>query len=158
MNRIHVHARRLAGLLAALTGTLLALVAGAPAAFALPQPIPLPGGGPRSPAPAGAHPAAAPPGGVAFRLAGPAQLAPQQPHPAVAPSAGVFFRLEGPAQLTQPQPHTAVPAHLHAAVTGGMAGWQITLIAIAAALAVATLAVLLGRARTARRRVSPTQA
>jgi hypothetical protein len=34
---------------------------------------------------------------------------------------------------------------------GGMPGWQITLIAIAAALAAATAAVLLDRARTSRR-------
>jgi hypothetical protein len=133
MNRVHVHAHRLAGLLAGLAGTLLALGAGAPAAFALPQPIPDPGGGPGSPAPAGAH-------------------------PAVAPPSGVVSRFEGPVQPTPPQPHAAVPAHLHAAATGGLAGWQITLIAIAAALAAATLAVLLNRALTARRRVSPTAA
>ena len=54
MNRVHVHAHRLAGLLAGLAGTLLALGAGAPAAFALPQPIPDPrGAGPgRRPQPA----------------------------------------------------------------------------------------------------------
>jgi hypothetical protein len=132
MNRVHVHAHRLAGLLAGLAGTLLALGAGAPAAFALPQPIPDPGGRPGSPAPAGAH-------------------------PAVAPPSGVVSRFEGPVRPTPPQPHAAVPAHLHAA-TGGMAGWQITLIAIAAALAAATLAVVLDRALTARRRVSPTAA
>jgi hypothetical protein len=133
MNRIHVHARRLAGLLAGLAGTLLALSAGAPAAFALPQSIPDPGGGPGSPVPAGAH--------AMVRL----------------PS-GVLSRLEGPVQFTPQRPHTAVPAHFHAAVTGGMAGWQITLIAIGAALAAATLAVLMDRALTARRRVSPTAA
>jgi len=71
MNRVHVHAHRLAGLLAGLAGTLLALGAGAPAAFALPQPIPDPGGGPGSPAPAGAHPAVAPPSGVVLRFEGP---------------------------------------------------------------------------------------
>jgi hypothetical protein len=37
-----------------------------------------------------------------------------------------------------------------------MPSWQITLIAIGAALAAATLAVLLDRAVTARRPVSPT--
>ena len=35
-------------------------------------------------------------------------------------------------------------------VVGGMAGWQITLIAVGAALVAATIAVLLDRARTAR--------
>jgi hypothetical protein len=133
MNRIHLHARRLAGLLAGLAGTLLGLSAGAPAAFALPQSIPDPGGGPGSPVPAGAHTVVRPPGGV-------------------------LSRLEGPVQFTPQRPHTAVPAHIHAAVTGGMAGWQITLIAIGAALAAATLAVLMDRALTARRRVSPTAA
>jgi hypothetical protein len=39
---------------------------------------------------------------------------------------------------------------------GGMPGWQITLIALAAALAAATVAVLLDRARTSRRTPSAT--
>jgi hypothetical protein len=39
----------------------------------------------------------------------------------------------------------------HNIVAGGMAGWQITLIAIAAALMAATVAVLMDRARTAHR-------
>ena len=39
---------------------------------------------------------------------------------------------------------------------GGMPGWQITLIAIAAALAAATAAVFLDRVRTSRRSVSAT--
>jgi hypothetical protein len=42
-------------------------------------------------------------------------------------------------------------APIHTIVTGGMPGWQITLIAALAALLAATLAVLLDRARTARR-------
>ena len=51
--------------------------------------------------------------------------------------------------------HTA-PAHLdtapaHLAVSGGMPGWQITLIAGVAALLAATLAVMADRVRTARR-------
>jgi hypothetical protein len=40
---------------------------------------------------------------------------------------------------------------VHTVVTGGMPGWQITLIAVGAALIAATVAVLLDRARTARR-------
>jgi hypothetical protein len=132
MNRIRVHARRLASVLAALAGTVLALSAGAPAAFAAPRVLPDPGGGPASPAGAGAHTLLAPQPGVGFRFGGPLRLAPQRPHPTV--------------------------AHLHAAVTGGMPGWQIALIAIGAALAAATLAVLVDRALTARGRVRPTAA
>ena len=41
------------------------------------------------------------------------------------------------------------PAHV--AVTGGMPGWQITLIAVGAALFAAALAVIADRARTAHR-------
>jgi hypothetical protein len=41
---------------------------------------------------------------------------------------------------------------------GGMAGWQITLIALAAALFAATAAVFIDRIRTARQRVSTTNA
>jgi hypothetical protein len=39
---------------------------------------------------------------------------------------------------------------MHPAAVGGMPGWQITLIAAAAALAAATLAVIVYRARAAR--------
>ena len=47
------------------------------------------------------------------------------------------------------------PQHLppvHAVIAGGMPGWQITLIAVGAALLTAAIAVLLDRARAARRR------
>jgi len=54
--------------------------------------------------------------------------------------------------------HTVAPARIHAVVTGGMPGWQITLIAAGAALAAATVAVLLDRARAARRRAVATPA
>ena len=43
-----------------------------------------------------------------------------------------------------------VPAHTHAAIAGGLAGWQITLIAVGAAILAAIVAVLLHRARAAR--------
>ena len=46
-------------------------------------------------------------------------------------------------------PHT-VPAYTHAALTGGLAGWQIILIAVGAAILAAIVAVLLYRARAAR--------
>ena len=45
----------------------------------------------------------------------------------------------------------AVPAHAHTAVTAGMAGWQIALIAVGAAILGAIAAVLLDRAWSARR-------
>jgi hypothetical protein len=50
--------------------------------------------------------------------------------------------------------HAGYPpiSHVHTVVTGGMPGWQITLIAIGAALLAATVAVLLDRARAARRK------
>jgi hypothetical protein len=51
-----------------------------------------------------------------------------------------------------------VPAPAHPAVSGGMPGWQITLIAIGAALLVAAVALLLDQARTARRRPTATVA
>jgi hypothetical protein len=44
------------------------------------------------------------------------------------------------------------PVPVHTVVIGGMPGWQITLIAIGAALLAATAAVLVYRAWTARRR------
>jgi len=44
-----------------------------------------------------------------------------------------------------------VPATIHVITAGGMAGWQITLIALAAALVGATTAVFADRARTGRR-------
>jgi hypothetical protein len=44
------------------------------------------------------------------------------------------------------------PVQVHTVVVGGMPGWQITLIAVAAALLAATAAVLADRARAARRR------
>jgi hypothetical protein len=45
----------------------------------------------------------------------------------------------------------ASPAGVHTVVVGGTPGWQIALIAIGAALFAATAAVLLDRARSARR-------
>jgi hypothetical protein len=48
------------------------------------------------------------------------------------------------------------PAHIHTVVIGGMPSWQITLIAVGAALLAAALAVLLDRAWAARRRATAT--
>jgi hypothetical protein len=57
-----------------------------------------------------------------------------------------------------PSGHIHQPVHLapvripvHTVVIGGMPGWHITLIAVAAALAAAVIAVLLDRARAARK-------
>ena len=67
---------------------------------------------------------------VAFAAAAPASFA-MVPHPG--PAVG-----------------SVVPAPSVQVVAGGMPGWQITLIAIGAALAAATVAVLLDRARAVR--------
>ena len=54
-------------------------------------------------------------------------------------------------------PVTPVPATTVRVIsTGGMAGWQITLIAAAAALVAAAVAVILDRARASRRAASTT--
>jgi hypothetical protein len=45
-----------------------------------------------------------------------------------------------------------VPVPVHTVVAGGMPGWQIALIALAAALVAATAAVLVDRAWAARRK------
>jgi hypothetical protein len=64
-----------------------------------------------------------------------------------------------PGLLLRSQPpgwdkHPPLPVHAHAAVTGGMPGWQIALIVAGAALVAGALAVLAYRARTARQRVT----
>ena len=51
-----------------------------------------------------------------------------------------------------------VPAQVHTVIAAGMPGWQIILIALAAALCAATVAVVLDRARAARRAASATTA
>jgi hypothetical protein len=48
--------------------------------------------------------------------------------------------------------HPPLPVQVHTVVVGGMPGWQIALIAAAAALVAATVAVLLDRAWAAHRR------
>jgi hypothetical protein len=57
-----------------------------------------------------------------------------------------------PGHIHQPVHLPPAPARVYAIVSGGMPGWQITLIAATAALLAAALAVLLDRTRTARRR------
>jgi hypothetical protein len=56
-------------------------------------------------------------------------------------------RMPPPEQTAGPVP----PSQVHTVVVGGMPGWQIALIAAAAALAAAAVAVLLDRARAARK-------
>ena len=64
------------------------------------------------------------------------------------------------AMVPPPDAPAGAPASLVTAtvVAGGMPGWQITLIAAGAALLTATAAVLLDRARTARRNMTRTAA
>jgi hypothetical protein len=49
-----------------------------------------------------------------------------------------------------------IPAQVHTVIAGGMPGWQITLIALAAALIAATAAVVLDRTRASHRSASAT--
>ena len=81
---------------------------------------------------------------------------------AIAAAPAAFARPYPPSgQLSKYEPtappldHTVVPAHTHAAVTGGMAGWQIALIALGAAILAAIAAGLVERARAARRHPTP---
>jgi hypothetical protein len=64
----------------------------------------------------------------------------------------------GPVSRIEPVAPPIPVVHTHTAVTGGMAGWQIALIAVGAAIAGAIVAVLLERARVARRRLPATAA
>jgi hypothetical protein len=75
---------------------------------------------------------------------------------AVATLAGALTAVAAaPAAYASLPPHGGGPAGTHTTVrviaTGGMPGWQITLIAAVAALAAATVAVLIDRARAARK-------
>lgn len=51
-------------------------------------------------------------------------------------------------------PPVQVPAPIHIVASGGMPGWQITLIAVGAAFLAGVLAVTADRARTARQRMT----
>ena len=62
-----------------------------------------------------------------------------------------------PAALAVPpplRPAVPVPVKVHTVVIGGMPGWQITLIAVGAALLAAMLGVVLDRVWVARRRAA----
>jgi hypothetical protein len=82
---------------------------------------------------------------------------------ALAGLAGALLGLAAaaPAALASGQPphpppgwnkHPPLPAHFHTVVVSGMPGWQITLIAVGAALLAATVAVAADRARASRRK------
>jgi hypothetical protein len=82
---------------------------------------------------------------LASIMTGPAAFA----SPPRADPPGWLQRLPVPAHLPpgwDKHPPRSGPAHVHAALAGGMPGWQITLTAVAAA----ALVLLLGRARAAR--------
>ena len=57
-----------------------------------------------------------------------------------------------------PGPVAPVPATTRVIIAGGMAGWQITLIAVGAALVAAVAALLIDRALASRRAASATTA
>ncbi len=94
---------------------------------------------------------------LAFAAAAPAALAwvplppggpagPPRPLPPIHTTMGsVVSRLTGPVGVPRPLPG------IHPVTAGGMPGWQIALIAAAAALFTAVVAVLLDRALAARR-------
>ncbi len=90
---------------------------------------------------------------LASMAAAPAALAGPAPHHSARPS--VQFPPVLPAGWYK-HPSLPLPAPVHTAVTGGMPGWQITLIAVGAVLVGAVM--LLARARTARRRAAASPA
>jgi hypothetical protein len=67
-------------------------------------------------------------------------------------------RSGGNGGLANPSVPIPAPPVVHTVIVGGMAGWQIAVIAIAAALVAATVAVLLDRIRSVRRRLAVTAA
>jgi hypothetical protein len=71
-----------------------------------------------------------------------------------APSAFAMVVHPFPSGPTSPAPSPTAPSVAHNVVVGGMAGWQISLIAVGAALAAAALALLADRVRYARHGVT----
>jgi hypothetical protein len=134
--------RRIAGVLVGLACAWLGLAAAAPGAFAA-RSVPPPSGGsagitlPPEPPGWNKHPP----------LPGQAAAAAEH-HESLTggPPAPLAAHIH---QLAHQAPGLVPP---HAVVAGGMPGWQIALIAAAAALIAATVAVLADRARTARRK------
>jgi hypothetical protein len=81
---------------------------------------------------------------VALGVAAPAALA------RVVPPTGTGSRY-APATVVPSSSQAPVPASSHAVAAVGMPGWQIALIAVGAAIVAAVVAVLVERARSARR-------
>jgi hypothetical protein len=92
---------------------------------------------------------------LALATTAPAALARPDP-PSVTPTALATLRSQPPGW----NKHPPLPAHAHALAPGGMPSWQITLIVIMAAIALAAAGVLVtrARARTARRQPTATAA
>jgi hypothetical protein len=72
--------------------------------------------------------------------------------------AAFAMRLPPPGGPTGSSPLPQIRTVTRTVAVGGMAGWQIALIAVGAALLAATAAVLADRARAARRPAMPTPA
>jgi hypothetical protein len=96
---------------------------------------------------------------LGLAVAAPAAFAVGPPTPG---PAGYITPTAAPAPIREKHPplppgHIHQPVHqapipVHTVVIGGMPGWQIALIAVAAALVAATVAVLVARAWAARRK------
>jgi hypothetical protein len=71
---------------------------------------------------------------------------------ASAAAAPAAFAASPPPMPPLREKHPPLPVQVHTVAIGGMPGWQITLIAAAAALLAAVLAVIADRIRAARRR------
>ena len=78
------------------------------------------------------------------------------PAAAVPAASAAIIPVPGPDGAYGPAPATT-GGPVRVITVGGMAGWQITLIAVAAALLAATAAVFLDRARAGRRAASATR-
>jgi hypothetical protein len=87
---------------------------------------------------------------LAFAAAAPAAFASGQPPPL--PPIREKHPFPPPGHFVGPVYKVPVPVPVHTVVIGGMPGWQITLIAIGAALLAATAAVVVYRAWTTRRK------
>jgi hypothetical protein len=73
-----------------------------------------------------------------------------------ASAATIWFPVPGAGGAYGPVPANPAAAPVQVITAGGMPGWQITLIAVAAALVAATAAVFLDRTRASRRSASAT--
>jgi hypothetical protein len=91
---------------------------------------------------------------AAFAATTPAALAATTPRPAPADSPPL--NLPGVAGAWNK--HPPLPGHVHTLATGGMPGWQITLIAAAATVLAAAIVVVLAWARASRRRAAASPA